>query len=341
MVFASGAVSDVARVAAAAAEVLGTRSIAGATTHGVLAARLEEEERPAVAVLALTGVAATPFRLEDLDGAEEAAGAELEGVLQGSAREGDLVVLLADPIALDLPRLLAALDEVLPPRALVGAAAAVDAGSPSGRTWSGHRPVARGASGLILHLEQPARIVVSQGCRPISERLPVTRVEGHWLLEIDGRPALEVYRAAAGRQLGADLAHAGSRLLVALPRGPDPGDFVARHVTGFAPERQAFALATELRPRAPLQFALRDADLAREDFRRALVAAHAPAAAALYTSCPGRGQSLFRHTGLEAAYLANAIGATPVAGCFGSFQFGPVGSVTELHTYASVLTLLS
>jgi small ligand-binding sensory domain FIST len=49
---------------------------------------------------------------------------------------------------------------------------------------------------------------------------------------------------------------------------------------------------------------------------------------------------LFRHAGLETATVANALGTTPIAGMFGSFQFGPVAASTELHTYAAVLTML-
>ncbi len=341
LLFVAGPGADAARAAEAATAVLGSPAMAAVTAHGVLAAGLEEEDRAAVSVLALAGIEATPFRLEQLAGAEEAAGAELEAALQRSTRCGDLAVLMADPVALDLPRLLASIDEVLPPRALVGSAAAVGPRGPEGLLWCGREVAAGGACGLVLHLDEPARISVSHGCRPITERMHVTRVEGHWVLEIDGRPALEVYRDAAGSLLGSDLVRAGGRLLVALPRGPIRTDFVVRHVTGFAPERQAFALADPLRSGSPLQLALRDGDLAREDLQRALAVAGGPAAAALYLSCSGRGQSLFRHAGLETATVARALGPTPLAGMFGSFQFGPIADATELHTYSAILTLLA
>lgn len=341
LLFVAGPGADATRAGVAAAAVLGTQAIAAATAHGVLAGGLDEEDRPAVSVLALAGIEATPFRLEHLAGAEEAAGGELEAALRRSTRLGDLVVLLADPVALDMPRLLGSIDEVLPPRALVGAAAAIGARGPAGLLWCDREVAAGGACGLVLHLDAPVPVFVSHGCRPITELLHATRVEGHWILEIDGRPALEVYREAAGSLLGSDLVHAGGRLLVALPRGPIGSDFVVRHVTGFARERQAFALTDLLRPGAPLRLALRDGDLAREDLQRALAVADAPAAAALYLSCPGRGQRLFRHAGLETATVANALGATPVAGMFGSFQFGPVANATELHTYAAVLAMLA
>jgi small ligand-binding sensory domain FIST len=341
-VFTSGHGRAAASAARSAVERLGTRALAGVAAHGVLAGGLEEEEQPAVAVLALAGVEATPFRLADLAGAEDAAGAELEAALGRSAAPGDLVVLFADALALDLPRLLHALDEALPEASLVGASTAMDAGDGGALQWCGREVGEGGASGLVLHLERPARTLLSQGCRPIGAALEVTRVEGHWVLELDGRPALEVYRDAAGGPLAADLRRAAERLLVALPRSGDDlvADFVVRNVAGFAPGRGGFALAEELRVGARLRLALRDGDLAREDLAKSLAAAGDAPAAALYLSCPGRGQSLFRHAGLEAAYVARALEPAPVAGVFGSFQFGPVAGATERLTYAGVLALI-
>ena len=46
----------------------------------------------------------------------------------------------------------------------------------------------------------------------------MTRVRGNWILELDGRPALDVYREAAREPLAADLRRAAAHLLLALPR---------------------------------------------------------------------------------------------------------------------------
>jgi small ligand-binding sensory domain FIST len=153
-----------------------------------------------------------------------------------------------------------------------------------------------------------------------------------------------VYREVARAPLASDLRRAAEHLLVALPRldrrGAD-GAYVVRSVVGFAPERRAFALAAELRPGAPMRLALRDADLAREELGHALAAmSKATPAAGLYLSCSGRGRGLFRHAGLETAYVTQGLAPAPVAGMFGSFQLGPVAGATELLTHAGVLALL-
>jgi hypothetical protein len=83
-------------------------------------------------------------------------------------------------------------------------------------------------------------VAVSQGCRPITDPFTATRVEGNWILELDGKPALDVYREVAREPLAADLRHAAERLLVAIPRRArdrgETGDaWVARRIAGFAP----------------------------------------------------------------------------------------------------------
>jgi small ligand-binding sensory domain FIST len=329
----------------------------------VISGSLEEEERPALGVLALGGVEAEPFLLRDLAGVEDAAGVEVEAVLGRSASERDLVVLLADSLVLDPQRLLRGLDETLGPATLVGAGAALGA---RGRalTWSGREVATGGASGLALRLARPARTVLTQGCRPITEALCVTRTEGRWILELDGRPALDVYREVAREPLAADLRRAAERLVAALPRprGPERAQaagYVARSVAGFAPERGAFALVEELRPGARIRLALRDAGLAREDLKRVLDGMRAAEGsqragsrrtgagaeprgpvAGIYLCCSGRGRGLFEHAGLESAYVAQALEPAPVGGMFGAFPFGPVAGATELLSYAGVLALL-
>ena len=322
---------------------LGTASVAGATAHGVIAGALEEEERPAVAVFALGGLETVAFGLGDLAGAEDAAGPEIESALGRSATERDLVVLLADPLALDMARLLGTLGETLGPAVLVGAGAAPMA-SGAALSYGGRDLTSPGACGLVLRLERPARTVLSHGCRPISDPLRVTRTEGHWIIELDGRPALDVYREVARGPLAADLRRASEHLLVALPRPRRTAgdeDYVARSLAGFAEERRAFALVEELRPGSRIRLALRDADFAREDLKRALESMRGgPPAGGLYLSCSGRGRALFGHAGLETAYVAGALAPAPLGGMFGAFQFGPVAGSTERLTYAGVLALI-
>ncbi|MGI9591832.1 MAG: FIST C-terminal domain-containing protein, partial [Myxococcota bacterium] len=205
---------------------------------------------------------------------------------------------------------------------------------------------------------------VTQACRPVTEALRVTAAHGPWVLELDGRPALDVYRQAAGGALADDLPRAAASVLAALPAEPEaplaPGSYRVRNVAGFAEERGAFAVAEPVPRGARLALVQREPETARADLLAMLEglgagtsggtgagtgagAAEADAQAAglaLYFDCCARGAGFFGVPGLESAYLTRALGPTPLAGMFGSCELGPIAGRTELLTYTGVLALL-
>jgi small ligand-binding sensory domain FIST len=328
----------------AAVSTLGTEAVVGASAHGVLGCGWESENGAGVAVLAVAGIEAEPFLLTDLAGEEDHAGEEIAARL-GTPRDTDLVVLLPDTRAIHPLPLLDGLRDALGPAHLVGAGAA-DPVSDAPRQWNGRSIESGAVAGLVWRAPRAPRIGVTQACRPASELLRVTRVEGHWVLEIDGRPALDVYREVARGPLGADLRRAAAFVLVALPAprqaSLDPGSYLVRNVVGFDPERRAFAIPETLAKGDPIALALREPESARQDLKAMLAGLEGPPPAlGLYFNCCARGETLFGVPGLESAYLESALGSgTPVAGMFGSCEFGPIGGSSELLTYTGVLALL-
>jgi small ligand-binding sensory domain FIST len=331
----------------AAVGALGCDAVVGAGAHGVLAAGHEYEAVPAVVVLALSGLEVHPFLLPDLAGHEASAGAEIAAHMGGEPSDRDLVILLPDPRAVQMAPLLAGVRDALQPARVVGAGAA-DPLANAPLQWCG-RSVETGAlAGLVIRAPRPPRVGVTQACRPVTELMTVTRVRGNWILELDGRPALDVYREVARGPLAADLGRATEFLFAALPRDPDaplrPGGYLVRNVIGVAMDANAFAIPEQVRCGQQIALALREPESARDDLKAMLTGvADGPAAFGLYFNCCARGASFFGVPGLEAAYLEQALGATPVAGMFGSCEIGPVGApgaASELLTYTGVLALV-
>ena len=132
-------------------------------------------------------------------------------------------------------------------------------------------------AGLVLRGARAPRIGVTQACRPASELLTVTRTQGHWILELDGRPALDVYREVARGPLAEDLRRAAAFVLAALPRDPEaplaPGGYLVRNVAGFALEERALAIPEAIAPGDRIAFVQRDPASAREDLKAMLGAA--------------------------------------------------------------------
>ena len=329
---------------------LGTEVVVGASAHGVIARGCEYEQESAAVVLAWSGLEVLPFLIADSGGDPLVACEELAARLGEPARPEDLVVVLPDPGSFDLSALLPGLHEALGPAQVVGAGAG-DALSGASLQWCGRVVASGGIAGAVLRGARPPRIGIAQACRPATELLTVTRARGHWVLELDGRPALDVYREVARGPLAEDLRHAASFLLVALPADPEaerlePGAYLVRQVVGFENDANAFAIPTALKPGARIGFAQREPEAAREDLKAMLArlsrsgTGSASPALGLYFNCCARGAGLFGVADLEAAYLERAFGPAAIAGMFGSCEIGPVGGRSELLTYTGVLALI-
>jgi len=326
----------------AAAACLGTEALVGASSHGVLGRGLESGPEASLAVLAWQGLEARTFLIPDLQGAEDLAGAEIAARLGDAPRPEDLVVLLPDPRILHAGDLLSGVRRALAPACIVGAGSADAMGHPS-QQWSGRKIECGALAGVVLRARRVARVGVTQACRPVTDLLTVTRCRGHWITELEGRPALDVYREVARGPLADDLQRAAAFLLVALPSAEgelEPGAYRVRNVAGFAPESKAFAVPHEVRSGDRIALALREPEMAREDLKAMLGSLGAPPGLGLYFNCCARGESFFGVAGLEAAYLEQAFGQAPLIGMFGSCEIGPIGELTELLTYTGVLALL-
>ncbi|MBW1844469.1 MAG: FIST C-terminal domain-containing protein, partial [Deltaproteobacteria bacterium] len=336
----------VERLLAAAVDVLGTSAVVGASAHGVLGAGIECENRASVSVMALAGVEAEPFLIRDVRGDEPQIGAEIAARIPGGPRPEDLVVALPDP-RLDSAALVHGLDSALRPAQVVGAGAG-DPFANAPAQWLGGDIETGSVAGVVLR-GSGVRIGVTQACRPTTEPLAITRAQGNWILELDGRPALDVYREAALGPLADDLQRAAAFVLVALPSDREasllPGSYRVRHVVGFSPDERAFALPETVERGQQIALAVREPESARADLKAMLAEFEgAQPAFGLYFNCCARGSAFFGIPGLEAAYLESALPETPIAGMFGSHELGPIGvseeSSVELLTYTGVLALL-
>ncbi len=339
-----GYAAELPALLAASAEVMGTRAIVGASIHGVIHAGHEYEGGPVLAVMALADIVAVPFLLRDLQGEEAGAGEQIAALLDGAPRAEDLVIVLPDPRALRPEPLLEGLRGALA-GAVVAGAGAMDALSDSPLQWCGLEIESGALAGLVLRGSRPPRIGVTQACRPATELFSVTRVRGNWILELDGRPALDVYREAAREPLAADLRRAAAHLLLALPNDAReslaPGTYLVRNLAGFAPSENAFAIPERLAPGRRIAFAHRDPEAARDDLKAMLAGlAGGSPACGLYFDCCARGAGFLGAQDLEAAYLEQALAPAPVLGVYGSCEIGPIAARSELLTYTGVLALL-
>ncbi len=190
--------------------------------------------------------------------------------------------------------------------------------------------------------------VVSQGCRPIGEALPVTRAEEHLLFELGSRPAYQVLEQAFNTLADADKQRARGNLFAGLVVDEYKeqfarGDFLVRNILGADPATGAVVVGAHPRTGQTLQYQLRDAASADEELKTLLAPLAArdqkPVASLLFC-CTGRGRNLFGSPDHDAKALADALGPIASAGFFCNGEIGPVSGSNFLHGYTVSIGLI-
>jgi small ligand-binding sensory domain FIST len=349
VVFASGThLAAPEAVLEAVNEALDPGALVGCAAGGVIAARREVEEGTAVSVWAahLDGGSATTFHalVEEL---EEGTGA-LAGMPELDGADG--AILLADPATFPTDAVLRFLAESAPAVPLVGGLASARVAGGGTALFLGDEVRDEGAVGVRLDGVEVLPCV-SQGATPIGPELTITAAEGHIILELAGRPALEKLRETIEALPPEDLALVQGGLLMGIvvdSNKPDyvQGDFLVRGLVGADPDTGQVAVAADVRPGQVVRLHARDAESADRDLREALsirmraLGGRTPAGALVF-SCNGRGRGLFGRGDHDAEAVDDELAGAPAAGFFAAGEIGPVGGESFLHGFTATVAVFA
>ncbi len=231
----------------------------------------------------------------------------------------------------------------------------VHGGMASGMTGPGQtvlfaddEPKEEGAVGVLLRGPVGLRSVVSQGCRPVGKPLVITKAKDNIIFELGGRPPVFYLRDLLEKLPERDrqLFQNGPHLGVAMTEYKDTfgrGDFLVRNLYAMDPSNGAIAITDKARAGQTVQFLIRDAASADEDFsellHNAAKANATPPQAALLFTCNGRGSRLFGSPDHDAGAISKEYGDIPCAGYFAAGELGPVGDSNYLHGFTASAVL--
>ncbi len=323
----------------------GVKSWSGTVGVGIAASGIEYFDRPALAVL----VASLPpdaWRLipnverdsspldavKALDSVRDWARAQAAGPLSGPP----LGVVHADPRNPHLPQIVSGLADAVSGFLVGGLASSRGAMD----QVAGHEVVHGGVSGVLFAPGVAVATGLSQGCSPIGPTRTVTAARQNVLFEIDGRPALDVFKQDIGEVLARQLQKTAGYIHAAFPvTGDDTGDYLVRNLVGIDPERGWLAVGEHVAAGDRILFVRRDRAAAEEDLVRMVRrlkrgVAGAPKAG-LYFSCVARGPNMFGPDSAELSILRRELGEFPLVGMFCNGEI----SKNRLYGYTGVLTL--
>lgn len=201
-----------------------------------------------------------------------------------------------------------------------------------------------GAVGVLLRGPVGLRGVVSQGCRPVGEPMVITRAKDNIVFELGGKPSVFAIRHLLDNLSDDDRALFQSGPHLGLAMKPEKGrftrsDLLVRNLVGLDPSNGAIAVTDRIRAGQTIQFMVRDAASADEDFRELLKHETIRPEAALLFTCNGRGTRLFSEPHHDAGAISLAFGDIPTAGFFAAGELGPVAGTNYLHGFTASAVL--
>jgi len=331
---------------------VGTPYVVGCSASGIMASGVEIENGCALGVLAVASdqIRATPFLFHDTGDHGLTAGVRLAQRLVNSHGSDDLLLVWPDPLHVRPDRLLQSINAVLGGVPVVGGAASARRVQDATIQFCGNESSSAAVSGVRLGGSFRHAIGVTQGCSPLGDPLRVTGAHENLILELDGRPTLDVLRERAPAGLLADLNRAVDFLFVGLLPDPHeaayaPGEYLVRNILAIDPDTGVVAIADQVEEGQHILFAQREARAAEADLRGVLerVAprnADRPYRFGLYFNCRARGRSLYRADGIDSNLLARALPGVPILGLFSNAEIGPLRGRNQLFTYTGVLLLV-
>lgn len=313
----------------------GIQHWAGTVGMAICASGKEYHDTSAMAVL-ISAVPGDAFRmLPSIKRLSEMHLASLTPWLDRS--QSHVALIHGDPRNAEIPELLEQLAELLPGGYLVG-------GLSSSR--SEYPQIADditdgGISGIIFNEQAPVATALTQGCSPIADMHVITACDRNIIMELDDRPALDVFYEDIGEILSRDINRAAGYIFAGLPiAGSDTGDYLVRNLVGIDPDNKLIAIGDLVDKGQNVQFCRRDGKAAWEDLRRMLqqlkhrLRGQKPKGA-VYYSCLGRGQELFGDDSEELRTIRQELGEFPLVGFFANGEI----SYNRLYGYTGVLTL--
>jgi small ligand-binding sensory domain FIST len=317
----------------------------GCGAGGVLGEGREHESGTAVAVWAAAlgaGGSVSPFKA----GSGGDPGGEPEDMPDVTG--ANAAILLADPHSFATDRALTELAHRAPAVPVLGGIASARTPMDTGALFLGESLIEDGAVGVTLR-GIDLLPCVSQGAAPLGREVTVTSARGNLLVELAGRPALEMIERIISELTPHEQALIARGVLIGIvidTGKPDyeQGDFLVRGVLGADRETGAVAVGATVREGQVVRLHARDARSADEDLRNALalrvraMAGRAPAGALVFT-CNGRGRAMFSVEDHDAATVRRELGGAPSAGFFAAGEIGPVGSRSFLHGFSATVAV--
>jgi len=331
-------------------QTLNPKNIIGVTAESVVGCDLELEGVAGLSAISmyLPGVTMTPWTTTPKKPVPISRPDDIPAWIH-LREDTKAVFFFADPFSTPITRLLPALVNCRGegnPLPIIGGMASGASQALYNRLILNDVGIRSGGIGITMSGPIDVDCIVSQGCRPIGSHHRVTKVDGNVVLELGGKPALEVLHELAQHATPHERSLLEGGLLLGSVIDEHKshfgrGDFLVRSILGLDRKRKGIAAGEFFRLGKTVQFHVRDAQTAVEDLQLLLDTQQLSdnPFAGLLVTCNGRGRNLFHEEDHDLTIIRERLGEIPISGFFAAGEIGPIGGHSFLHGHTACLTL--
>ncbi len=323
--------------------------VAGCSTPaGILDNRVEKEGL----VLSITRFCDTRLSYVAIEKRHEENSAELGNRIALEVKEDSLVAVLtfADGAAVNGSQYMQGISETLSSKVVVTGGLAADSGKQT-QSWVLKQGRPKKATASAIGFYGDSVICLSSkgsGWKPFGVKRKVTKVDQEVLYELDGKPALKLYKDYLGEAAN-DLPHSGLLHPLAILSDNDE-DHVVRSIIGIDEERQSISFAGDIPHGVSAQLMYGTLENLIEGAEKAVdnlpkIHTHSQGVLSIVTSCIGRLLVLNDDVELEVdavlKKLFESAQGTQQIGFYSAGEFATLSEgVCELHNETLTLTVL-
>jgi small ligand-binding sensory domain FIST len=203
-------------------------------------------------------------------------------------------------------------------------------------------------SGMALSGNIQCKTIISPSCHPFGEPLQVTKSKEGSILEIEGRPAKDIFLEHVSKIQDINPHQANHHVLLGLPFKSFQTDFekdnyMIRNILEINDNDGSIACSAYLEEGDFLTFTLRDAIKSKLDFEVKLAdlktSIPEEPAFAIYVNCCARGLSLYKEQHEDVQMIQNFFPDLPLLGFFAYGEIAPVDYVNQMHYHSGVLSV--
>ena len=245
-------------------------------------------------------------------------------------------ILHCDPGNMQVPSMISTLAQSIPNAFFVGGLSS----SGDVNVQVADTVVSGGISGVLFSSEVPVATGHTQGCTPFSPRRVISACERNIIIELDNRPALDVFKEDVGEVIARDLQRVAGYIFAGFPiPGSDTSDYMVRNLVGIDEGNRLIAVGQLVAEGSEIMFCRRDGNTARQDMQRMLTdikgRLNSTPRGAVYYSCTGRGRYQFGTDSEELKLIRTELGDLPLVGFFANGEIFH----NRLYGYTGVLTV--